>query len=179
MAKQPKATAIEKADEPRDLLAIDPHTTLDIFLGPNNTVTELADTVDVMDGVRAETIDITNEQDGTHVEVISLEEPSPDQANVDMIDNFVTVEGIGPEVAGILLAGGIRTFKELANTPVERIRAILEAAGPRFRIHDATNWPERAGQLVAAPSPLDADDAQLPYGFAQWPNEKIGGEATA
>lgn len=179
MAKQPKATTNQGSEAPKDILAVDPNTTLDIFLGPNNTVTELADTVDIMDGVRAETIDITNEQDGTHVEVISLEEPSPDQANMDVVDNFVTVEGIGPEVAGVLLAGGIRTFRQLANTPVERIREILEAAGPRFRIHDATNWPEHAGKLANQPDPLRTDEAQLPYGFAQWPNEKIGGGATA
>ncbi|NID10902.1 helix-hairpin-helix domain-containing protein [Fibrivirga algicola] len=145
MLDQPQAA--DDAEEPDDSLVIDANTTLDIFIGPNNSITELADTFDEMDGVQAETIDITNEKDGTHLEVISLEEPSPDQPNINVVDNFVTVEGIGPEVAALLIAGGIRTFKQLANTPVERIRAILEVAGPRFRIHDAHEWPERASRL--------------------------------
>ena len=138
---------IDDENEPDDSLTVDANTTLDIFIGPNKSITELADTVDTMDGVRAETIDITNEKDGTHVELISLEEPSPDEPNIDVVDNFVTVEGIGPEVAALLLAGGIRTFKQLANTPVERIREILELAGPHFRIHDAANLTEQAGRL--------------------------------
>lgn len=158
---------------------LDPNTTLDVYVGPNNSITELADTVDTMDGVRAETIDITNEGDGTHVELISLEEPSPTDPNMDVVDNFVSVEGIGPEVASLLIAGGIRTFNQLANTPVERIRAILEAGGTHFRIHEAANWAEQAGQLAKTDPFGPEAEAQLPFGFAQWPNEKTGGEATA
>ncbi|MEZ0542438.1 hypothetical protein [Fibrella arboris] len=139
----------DDSNEPDGSLVIDANTTLDVFVGPNQSVTELADTFDTMDGVTAETIDITNEKDGTHLEVISLEEPSPDQPRVNVVDNFVTVEGIGPEVAALLIAGGIHTFKQLANTPVERIREILEAAGQRYRIHDATEWPDRASRLQA------------------------------
>ncbi|MBO0938340.1 hypothetical protein J2I47_17445 [Fibrella sp. HMF5335] len=162
-----------------DQTTIDPNTTLDIFIGPKNTITELADTVDILDGVRAETIDITNKQDGTHVEVIVLEEQSADQPDKDMVDNFITVDGIGPEVATLLQAGGIRSFRQLANTSVDQIRAILDAAGPRFRIHDATNWPERAGQLAQNQSLTRPDDTQLPYGFGQWPNQKTRNKPTA
>ncbi|HEY0110412.1 MAG TPA: hypothetical protein VGB67_12320 [Fibrella sp.] len=145
MAAQPPI--IDDDNEPDDSLFVDPNTTLDIFIGPDKSITELADTIDSMDGVQAETIDITNEKDGTHVELISLEEPSPDQPNVNVVDNFVTVEGIGPDVAALLIAGGIRTFQQLANTPVDRIRAILEAGGQRFRIHNAAKWPEQAGKI--------------------------------
>lgn len=169
----------DKNDDLTASSAIDPNTTLDIFIGPNRSITELADTVDTLDGVRAETIDISNEKDGTHLEVIMLEEPDADQPGLDLVDNFVTVDGIGPAVAGLLLAGGIRTFRQLANTPVERIRAILQAAGPRFRIHDATNWPEQAGQLADRQISQQQADSQLPYGFGQWPNEKTGNDATA
>ena len=166
-------------DDVNDLSAIDPNTTLDIFIGPDSSITELADTVDTLDGVRAETIDISNEKDGTHVEVILLAESAPDRPDADMVDNFVTVNGIGPNVAGLLLAGGIRTFRQLANTPIERIRAILEAAGPRFRIHDAINWTEQAGQLADQQISMQQADSLLPYGFGQWPNEKTGNDATA
>ena len=162
-----------------DKSAIDPNTTLDVFMGPKNTITELADTVETLDGVRAETIDIANEQDGTHLEVIVLEEQATDQLDKDHVDNFVTVDGIGPEVATLLLAGGIRTFRQLANTPIERIRQILDAAGPRFRIHDASRWAEQASQLTHNESLTRADETHLPYGFAQWPNQKTGGTPIA
>lgn len=177
---KPAPYASNQSDEATDDAApLDPNTTLDIYISPSNTITELADTVDTLDGIRAETIDILNEKDGTHLEVIQLEEPSSEHPDRDIVDNFVSVEGIGPEVAALLLAGGIHTFRQLASTPVERIRTILEAAGPHFRLHDAAEWPERAGQL-ANPQPFDkAAEAELPYGFAQWPNEKSGGHATA
>ncbi|WP_375445707.1 hypothetical protein [uncultured Fibrella sp.] len=139
--------ATDDDNEPDESRIIDANTTLDIFIGPNKSIIELADTIDTIDGVTAETIDITNEKDGTHLEVISIEEPAAGQSTADMVDNFVTVEGIGPDVAALLIAGGIRTFKQLANTPVERIRQILEVGGPRFRIHDAAEWPERADKL--------------------------------
>lgn len=141
--------AADDASEPDGSLIVEPNTTLDIFIGPNRSITELADTIDTMDGIQAETIDISNEKDGTHVEVISLEEPSPDRPDGYVTDNFVTVESIGPEVAALLIAGGIRTFRQLADTPITRLRTILEAAGPRFRIHDAVEWPEQAGRLRA------------------------------
>ncbi|MEZ0484260.1 hypothetical protein [Fibrella aquatica] len=144
-------TASSDTNEPDNSLVIDENTTLDVFIGPNNSITELADTHDSMDGVQAETIDITNEKDGTHVEIISLEEPSADDPRMDVVDNFITVEGIGPEVAALLIAGGVRTFKQLANTPVDQIRAILAAAGLQFRIHDATEWPERARNMHPLP----------------------------
>ncbi|MBO0947036.1 hypothetical protein [Fibrella forsythiae] len=144
--KQPVS---DDANEPDDSLIVEANTTLDIFIGPNRSITELSDTFDTLDGVTAETIDITNEKDGTHVEVISLEEQSADDPAIDVVDNFVTVEGIGPDVAALLIAGGIKTFKQLGNTPVDTIRSILAAAGPRFRIHDATEWPERAKRLQA------------------------------
>ena len=169
----------DNAEESGDFSAIDPNTTLDVFVGPNKTVTELANTVDSMDGVRAETIDITNEQDGTYLEVISLEEPVPDEPEKHAVDNFVTVNGVGPEVAKLLLNAGIRTFKQLANTPVTRIREILEAAGTRFRIHEAENWPEQAEQLAINQSLNQPDVMRHPYAFTPWPNEKSGGEATA
>ncbi|MBO0931214.1 helix-hairpin-helix domain-containing protein [Fibrella aquatilis] len=162
-----------------DKSAIDPNTTLDIFIGPRNTVTELADTVETLDGVRAETIDIANEQDGTHLEVIVLEEQLADQPDKDQIDNFVTVDGIGPEVAALLLAGGIRTFRQLANTPIERIREILDAAGPRFRVHDAASWSAKASKLAHYEPFSQSDEAQLPYGLAHWPNQTTKGEPMA
>ena len=36
------------------------------------------------------------------------------------------------------------TFAELAETPVEKIKEILDAAGPRFQMHDPATWPQQS-----------------------------------
>lgn len=57
-------------------------------------------------------------------------------------DNLRKIEGIGPKVAGILIANGIPTFAQLAETPVEQLMEILEAEGLKFMKPDT--WPEQA-----------------------------------
>ncbi|MBL8327849.1 MAG: DUF4332 domain-containing protein [Rubrivivax sp.] len=59
-------------------------------------------------------------------------------------DDLELVEGIGPKIAGLLRAKGILSFAQLAETPVSRIRAILDEAGPNYRIADPGTWPEQA-----------------------------------
>ena len=63
-------------------------------------------------------------------------------------DDLKMVEGIGPKIAQLLQDGGIRTWKDLANTSPEDITTILRAAGERYRIHDPTTWPEQAQLAV-------------------------------
>ncbi len=64
-------------------------------------------------------------------------------------DDLKIVEGIGPKINELLNNAGIRTFQELAQAPLERLREILNAAGDRYRIHDPASWPEQA-QLCAS-----------------------------
>ena len=59
-------------------------------------------------------------------------------------DDLTIVEGIGPKIAELLTARGLQTFAELAVTPVDRIAAILQEAGPHFRMAVPTTWPEQA-----------------------------------
>ena len=140
----------EKRPSPRpipDEIILDPNTTYDIVVGPTGSVTEFSDTVDAMDGAETEVIEILNEADGTAIEVTVIEEPT-DQPGLDSVDRFVHIEGVGPQVAGLLLGAGIRTFSQLAETPAERILEILSGAGTHYRIHDATNWKQQARQLA-------------------------------
>ena len=44
----------------------------------------------------------------------------------------------------LLKDGGIGTWEALAAAPVERIKEILDAAGPRYQIHDPSTWPAQA-----------------------------------
>jgi len=59
-------------------------------------------------------------------------------------DDLEIIEGIGPKIEELLNQQGILTFEQLAQTPAESIKEILNAAGPRFQIHDPTTWPEQA-----------------------------------
>lgn len=59
-------------------------------------------------------------------------------------DDLKIVEGIGPKIADLLNKEGIRTWKQLSETSVDRLRSILDAAGPNFQIHDPATWPKQA-----------------------------------
>jgi predicted flap endonuclease-1-like 5' DNA nuclease len=59
-------------------------------------------------------------------------------------DDLTLVEGIGPKIAELLKAAGIATFAQLADTKPAAIKAILEAAGKRYQMHDPATWPKQA-----------------------------------
>lgn len=59
-------------------------------------------------------------------------------------DDLTTVEGIGPKISEVLHKEGITTFAGLAKTKVERLKEILEAAGPAYVSHAPDTWPEQA-----------------------------------
>ena len=59
-------------------------------------------------------------------------------------DDLQRIEGIGPKISGLLKADGIKTFAKLAATPTSTISAILERAGPRYKLADPSTWPEQA-----------------------------------
>ncbi len=60
-------------------------------------------------------------------------------------DDLKKVEGIGPKVEDILNNGGIYTFSQLAAAPISRLKELLEAAGPRYKMQVPDSWPEQAG----------------------------------
>lgn len=59
-------------------------------------------------------------------------------------DDLQKIEGIGPKINELLIAGGIDTFEKLAEAPVTRVQEILEAAGPRFRLANPASWAAQA-----------------------------------
>lgn len=65
------------------------------------------------------------------------------------LDDLKKIEGIGPKIAGLLNDGGIKTFNQLANAKIERLQEILDAAGPRYRIHNPGTWPKQAEYAAA------------------------------
>ena len=59
-------------------------------------------------------------------------------------DDLKLIEGIGPKIEGLLNDAGINTWQELADAPGEKIQAILDEAGPRYRMHDPATWSKQA-----------------------------------
>jgi predicted flap endonuclease-1-like 5' DNA nuclease len=66
--------------------------------------------------------------------------PAPE---VPEVNDLAEIEGIGPRIHDILNEAGIKTFAQLADTPVERIREILVAAEFKAPANPAT-WPAQA-----------------------------------
>ena len=69
---------------------------------------------------------------------------APAAQKVPTLDDLKIVEGIGPKIEQLLKEGGINTWAELAATPVDRLREILDAAGTRYQIHDPSTWPAQS-----------------------------------
>ncbi len=68
---------------------------------------------------------------------ITLEDES-DKTNLEVI------EGIGPKIKELLNNKGIINFRDMATTPVYKLREILEGGGSNFAMHDPSTWVEQA-----------------------------------
>ena len=64
-------------------------------------------------------------------------------------DDLKVVEGIGPKCEEALKAGGITSWKELADSTPEKITEILTAAEGNFSGQVPTTWPKQAAMAVA------------------------------
>jgi predicted flap endonuclease-1-like 5' DNA nuclease len=62
-------------------------------------------------------------------------------------DDLTVVEGIGPKIAELLHDAGVTTWHALAEHPLDELRGVLTAAGPRFQVHDPGTWPAQADLL--------------------------------
>lgn len=59
-------------------------------------------------------------------------------------DDLKKIEGIGPKIEGLLNERGIFTFADLAKSKKSFVQEILDAAGPRYKMHDPATWTEQA-----------------------------------
>lgn len=80
----------------------------------------------------------------------AMAEPEPQVVAAPAVptqpDDLKKIEGIGPRVAGLLNENGITTFAQLAEIPVEKLTALLEAA--KLQMMNPASWPQQA-QLAA------------------------------
>jgi predicted flap endonuclease-1-like 5' DNA nuclease len=64
---------------------------------------------------------------------------------VPKLDDLKIIEGVGPKIEGLLKAGGINTWAELAASDVVRLKEILTEAGSRYKLHNPSTWAQQAG----------------------------------
>lgn len=59
-------------------------------------------------------------------------------------DDLKIVEGIGPKIEELYHAAGIKTWKQLSETPTATSKSILDNAGNRYAIHNPETWAKQA-----------------------------------
>jgi predicted flap endonuclease-1-like 5' DNA nuclease len=59
-------------------------------------------------------------------------------------DDLTKVEGIGPKIKELLYNAGIYTFEQLSKTATDKLKQILDDAGPRYRMHKPLTWAQQA-----------------------------------
>jgi predicted flap endonuclease-1-like 5' DNA nuclease len=64
-------------------------------------------------------------------------------------DDLKAVEGIGPKIEELFHKAGIKTWKQLSETPLEKMQEILDAAGNRYKLADPGTWAQQAGLAAA------------------------------
>jgi predicted flap endonuclease-1-like 5' DNA nuclease len=62
-------------------------------------------------------------------------------------DDLTVIEGIGPKIARLCAGIGVTTWSQLAETEVEVLQSMLDAAGSRFQMHKPASWPQQAALL--------------------------------
>lgn len=68
----------------------------------------------------------------------------PAKTDDSVKDDLTKVEGIGPKIKGLLNDDGIWSFLQLSKAEVSQIQKVLDAAGPRYRVHNPKTWPDQA-----------------------------------
>ncbi len=74
-----------------------------------------------------------------------LEGPTPGSGPMPPED-LKDIPGIGPRLESLLHQSGILTLRQLAQTPVERLRELLQREG--FAMHNPESWPRAARRLL-------------------------------
>lgn len=59
-------------------------------------------------------------------------------------DDLTKIEGVGPKIQELLIAAGLYTWKQVSEVDPSVIKKILDEAGPRFRVHNPSTWPNQA-----------------------------------
>lgn len=73
-------------------------------------------------------------------------------------DDLTRIEGVGPKIQDILKDVGITSFRDVATTPLYKIKDHLRNAGSEYNLVDTSTWTEQA--LLAAEGRWDELEAR-------------------
>ncbi len=59
-------------------------------------------------------------------------------------DDLKIIGGIGPKIEELFHSSGIKTWKALGETSIEKCQKVLDSGGKRYRIHKPATWPQQA-----------------------------------
>ncbi|MBK8610886.1 MAG: hypothetical protein IPL84_13340 [Chitinophagaceae bacterium] len=63
---------------------------------------------------------------------------------VPIKEDLTRVEGIGRKIEALLYKNKIYNFRQLSKTTITTLKAILEAAGNKYAMHNPGSWPKQA-----------------------------------
>ncbi|MEE9373277.1 MAG: helix-hairpin-helix domain-containing protein [Saprospiraceae bacterium] len=66
------------------------------------------------------------------------------------LTRLTDINGIGPKIERLLIESGIKSISDLAGAKIITIEKVLDAAGPRFQIHDPKTWINQAKKNLKA-----------------------------
>lgn len=62
-------------------------------------------------------------------------------------NDLKAIEGVGPKIAEIFNAAGVKTWKGMAETTAAKAKSILKEAGDRYTIHNPGTWARQAKMM--------------------------------
>ncbi|WP_298608489.1 hypothetical protein [uncultured Thiothrix sp.] len=62
----------------------------------------------------------------------------------DHVDDLKKLEGIGSKIEKLLNEAGIKSYAKLATMDRDALKAILDAGGGQFKLHEPKSWPYQA-----------------------------------
>lgn len=145
--------ATEPAPEPEVPVAPEPTIEMEPTLPDAESITPPAEVPSVILAENTpapfiiEPVAITETQPTSEKKKASSKKADSDAALVSAAsttDDLTVVEGIGPKIQMLLNQYGIYTYRQLAETEVERLKEILGTAGPQLAMHDPGTWPSQA-----------------------------------
>ena len=123
-----------------------------ISKGETETVRTSSEKVTVTSKGETETVKPTSETVSVISKgetVVSTPSTKVTSQGAEAADDLKKIEGIGPKIEELLNEAGINTFAQLSETSADKVKEILEAAGPRFTMHDPTTWAKQAALAAA------------------------------
>ena len=79
--------------------------------------------------------------------VVAAAKPKPKRRKKKI--DLTIIEGVGPKIKGLLEKAGLDSFEAVSKAKLKDLQAVLDEAGPRYRMHNPSTWAEQAALAAA------------------------------